>query len=356
MRKLPFLFFLLILNSGVILKAQDDKNYLAGEKAYASGNYALALDNYSRYIKTFEDKVPEYLSKMHAYDTSSAFVKASMYSGFTANREWAVGYYKRGMANLKNNNVEPASNDFDMAIKIDAKYADPYLQKGLLLRSKGRNTACAYIGKAHWLDESNAAAKQAFSDNFCWMCGNEYFTKGKTEVELKQFSTGLQNLNLAITYCHDSANYYTYRGIAFEGLGKLDSAIADYAFAIKHDSGNYMAYYRRAMTYEQAQKYKEAFDDLNKAILISPKFANAYKHQAADCENLNMPQAALYDYQQLLRLAPNEGIAWYKIGLRKKELGQDACDYFQKALDLGIDDAQSYADDCAKEAARKALK
>jgi tetratricopeptide (TPR) repeat protein len=356
MKKISSVFLLLTINTSALLLAQDDANYKAGDKAFGAGNFAIAQQNYSLYIKTYQDKLPAYLNKMHAYDTSSAFIKASQYQDFSANHLWAVGYYKRGLADLKLSDMSKAAEDFEMAIKIDPQYAEAYLQRGLMLTNKGRNAACAYLGKAHWLDETNAAAKQAYRDNFCWMCGNDYFVKGKSEVEMKQFKEGLQNLNMAISFNHDSGSYYTYRGIAYEGLGKLDSAIADYTFSIQHDSGSYMAYYRRALTYEQAQKYKEAFDDLNKAIMISPKFANAYKHQATDCENLNMAQAALYDYQQLLRLAPNEGIAWYKIGLHKKETGQDACSYFQKAVDLGIDDAQSYADDCAKEAARKALK
>jgi tetratricopeptide (TPR) repeat protein len=117
-----------------------------------------------------------------------------------------------------------------------------------------------------------------------------------------------------------------------------------------------MGYYRRALTFEQVQKYQDAFNDLAKELAINPKYADAYLHQAMDCENLSMSAAALYDYQQVMKLKPTEGIAWYKIGLNRVKNGLDACDYFEKAVDLGCDDAQSYADDCKKAAARKALK
>ncbi len=356
MKKIYSLFLLFSLSSATILMAQDDANFMAGETAFKSGNLPLAKDYYSRYIKTFADKLPDYLKRVHAYDTSNSFEKASLFTGFTHNRAWAVGYYKRGLVELRSGDQAGAENDFDMSHEIDGQYSGPYLQKGLLLKGKGRNEACKYLSMAHWLNDTSKAAKAAYNDNFCFMCANENYVKGKTEVEMKQFAAGLQHLDVAIMYCHDSGNYYTYRGIAYEGLGKLDSAIADYTYAIKHDSGSYMAYYRRALTFEQAQKFREAFADLNKSILINPQFANAYKHQATDCESLSMPEAALYDYQQLLRLKPSEGIAWYKVGMHKKEMGQDACDYFQKALDLGIDDAQSYVDDCQKAAAHRALK
>ncbi len=354
MKKIFLLLFL--LNSVISLKAQDDVNFLAGERAYNNGSFKLAAEYYTRYIKTFEAKLPEYLSKIYSYDTCTAFEKSSLYPNFSVNHEWAVGYYKLGMANMNNSEFVQAGKDFDVAVQIDSQYPEALLQKGIMMKGKGKNEACRYISKARRLSDTMKAAKLAYRDNFCWMCGIEYFAKGKTEVDLKQFAEGLQNLNQAILYCHDSANYYTYRGIAYEGLGKLDSAIDDYTLSIKMDSLNYMGYYRRALTYEQKQKYKEAMNDLTKVIVRNPKFADAYLHQAADCENLGMVESALYDYQQLIHLKPSEGIAWFKLGLRKKKMGEDACDYFQKAADLGCDDAQSYADDCKKAADRKAMK
>jgi tetratricopeptide (TPR) repeat protein len=356
MKKIVLLLSLLILNSMSLLVAQDDVNFLAGERAYNAGSYKLATEYYNKYIKTFEAKLPDYLDKVKSYDTSTKFEQSSLFPDFSIKHEWAVVYYKKGMANLNNSEFVQAGKDFDLAIQIDSKYAEPYLQKGLLVKGKGKNEACPYICKARLLSDTMKAAKQAYRENFCWMCGIEYFTKGKTETDLRQFTEALQNLNKAILFCHDSGNYYAYRGIAYEGLGKLDSALADYSLAIKMDSTKYAGYYRRALTYEAAQKYKEAFADLTKVLILNPKFADAYKHQAADCENLGMNEAALYDYQQLIRLKPSEGISWYKLGLRKKNMGEDACDYFQKAVDLGCEDAQSYADECAKEAARKALK
>jgi len=352
---LPFLLFFALIST-TLLKGQDDVNFLAGERAYNLGSYKLASEYYSRYVKSFEEKLPAYLSKVSSYDTSTPYEKSSLFPGYSIHHDWAVGYYKLGITNLNLNDFEQAAKDFDVAIKIDPKYAEAYLQKGLLSKGKGKTEACKYISKARWLSDTMKAAKAAYRDNFCWMCGIEYYVKGKTEVDLKEYAEGLQNLNLAIEYCQDSGNYYAYRGIAYEGLEKMDSAIADYSQAIKIDSNNYIGYYRRSLTYEHVQKFKEAFADLNKVLTINPKFADAYMHHALDCENLAMPEAALYDYQQLLKYKPSEGIAWYKIGLHKKQNGEDACDYFQKAADLGNQDAKTYADECQKAAARKALK
>ncbi len=356
MKKIILLFVFFTLASISLLTAQDNVNFQAGEKAYNTGNSKLAFDYYSRYIKTFEDQVADYLSKIHSYDTSTAYEKSSLFPGFSVHHDWAVAYYKRGMADLGNNEFVLAGKDFDVAISIAASYGAPYLQKGILIGGTNKEQACIFISKARSLGDTEKALKQAYRDNFCWNCGLQSFIKGKKQVDSKQFAAGLPNLNTAIMYSPDSGNYYAYRGMAFEGLGKLDSAAADYSTAIKLDSNSYMAYYHRALAYEKSQKYKEAFDDLTKVLLLKSGFADAFKHQAMDCESLGMPEAALYDYQQLLRLNPKEGVAWFKVGLHRQENDQEACSYFQKALDLGCEDARPAAEECQKEAARKALK
>ncbi len=356
MKKIILLLSLLLLNSLGLLMAQDDANFLAGEKSCELGSYKLATEHYSKYIKSFEPKLAAYLEKVKSYDTSSGAEQVSLFPGFSVRHDWAVGYYKRGMAYLNISEFVLAGKDFDMAIQIDSKYPEALLQKGLSVIGKGKNEACPYICRARLLSDTMKAAKKAYKENFCWMCGIEAYTKGKTEVDLRQYAEGLKNLNLAIFFCKDSGNYYAYRGIAYEGLGKIDSALADYSSAIKMDSTKFTGYYRRALTLESAKKFKEALADLNKVLSLNPKYADAYKHHAADCESLDMPEAALYDYQNLIKLKPSEGISWYKMGMRKKNMGEDACDYFQKAADLGYEDAQPLADDCQKAAARKALK
>ena len=128
-KALPLLLFF-AFTFCTLVQAQDDVNFLAGERAYKASNYKLAADYYTRYIKTFETKLPEYLSKVHSYDTSTAYEKSTLFPGYSINHEWAVGYYKLGMAHLNDNDFVQASKDFDVAIEIDSKY--DYFHKFLL--------------------------------------------------------------------------------------------------------------------------------------------------------------------------------------------------------------------------------
>lgn len=356
MKQAVSLFMLFVLGITGTVTAQSNENFMAGEQAFNVGNYIGAVDDYTKYIETFQDNIPAYVNKLRIYDTCTAFERASLFSGFVVHHDWALACYKRGLANINNRLPGPAEKDFDLAIQIDPKFADPYYQKGLLAKNDNKDQFCKYINKALMLGDTSQAARQMYLSSFCWMNGVNYAVKGKTEIITKQYAAALKNFNIAISYCYDSASYYAYRGMAYEGLDKPDSALDQYTFAIHIDSNSYLGYYCRALTYEKAQKYEEAFKDLTRVLILNPKFADAYIHHASDCENLNMADAALYDYQQIIKLKPNVGIAWYKIGLNRKENGLEACSYFEKAAELGCDDAQSYADECKKEAARKALK
>ncbi|HSY75683.1 MAG TPA: tetratricopeptide repeat protein [Bacteroidia bacterium] len=353
MKNLLFIPLLLIIATLPAI-AQDDLAMQTAEGSLMAKSYTSAETNFTKYIKTFSDKMPAYLKKEAVYDTSSAFQKNFSFPDFKYEHKWAQAFCERGIARLGLGKKDSAGVDFETAIKIDHNYAEPYYQEGALMKEKGdKINSCIYMGRAIFLTDTLKRAKDIYTTNFCWMCGADYFKTGKMHVDLKEYKEGLTSLNMAVLICPDSASYIAYRGAAFDGLGKSDSALLDYSAALKLDSTNYLAYFHRAIAFEAKQRYQDAFTDLTKTISMNPTFADAYKHRAEDCENMEKEASAQYDYQQLIRLKPNDGEAYYKIALFKQKSGQDACDYFQKALDRGIDDAQGYVDDCKKAAAKE---
>jgi len=335
--------------------AQDDIAMQIAEGSMMTQNYASAENNFSKYINSIHDKLPAYLQKVNTYDTASVFQKNFLFPNFTYEHKWAQAYCERGIARLNLKETDSARSDFSMAIKIDEKYAEAYYQLGAILKASGDKTnSCVYLAKAIHFNDTLKRAKDLYRDGFCWMCGSEYFKTGKTHVDLKEYAEGLKSLNYAVLICPDSADYYAYRGAAFDGLGKTDSALMDYTSALKLDSSSYQAYYRRALMYEAKQKYQEAFNDLTKVVSMNPAFVDAYRHRAEDCENMGKDASAQYDYKQVIRLKPSDGEAYYKVAVFMHNAGQDACEYFQKALDNGDDDAQGYIDDCKKAADKNA--
>jgi tetratricopeptide (TPR) repeat protein len=340
-----------LLFTALPLCAQNDASMQAGEGALMGHNYSSAENNFTTYINSISGMLPVYMKKKAMYDTCNGYQRNTLLKDFSINHNWALAFYDRGISRTGLGSKDSALADFESAIKIDPGYAEAYYQAALIKKDKGDKTGtCIYIGRARFYSDTMRVVKNAYSDNFCWMCGYEYFKKGRDQMDLKEYTEALTSLNMAILISPDSASYYAYRAGAYNGLNNLDSASADYSRAIKLDSNNYMAYYQRSLSFEKKQKYQEAFMDLSMAIRLNPRFLDAYIHRAEDSELMEKEASAQYDYQQIIRLKPNYGDAYYKIALYKVKLGQDACADFHKALDLGVDDAQGYVDDCEKAA------
>lgn len=329
--------------------AQQDPSLEAGWAALKSHNYKGAQDAFTKYVNSFKDKVDAYLSTKQGYDTANAFYKQTKYSNFKINHDWASGYAGLGAASFNLGLKFDAIKDCETATKIDPTNAVGYYYLGVIKKDAGdKMGACKCIGAALTYSDTMKVAKDAYQNYFCWESAQEYYKKGMTEVSIKEYPEALRDMRIACMMSSDSGNYYGYLGMAYQGVGKADSAVAAFAKAIKLNPNSYSAYYYRGLVEEDKQQYQEAFDDLSKAIKISPKSAEAYIHRANVCENLDKEAAAQYDYQQIIVFKPDYGQAYYKIALYRQKLGQDACDYFKKAADLGVDDAQSYVDDCKK--------
>jgi len=346
------LLLLTAIISVLNLSAQN-ASLSAGQADLAGKDYNKAQSDFTNYIGSFSGQLDAYLKKQHSYDTSNAFMKSTKFADFKINHDWATGYYGLGVAEVNLGQTDDAMKNLQTAVTIDPTYSYAYYQLGMLKKAKGDKTgSCMDIGKALRYNDTLKIARDAYTNNFCWSCGLEFFKKGKMNVDIKQYADALPDLRTAVTICPDSGNFLGYLGKAYQGIGKSDSALVLYDMAVKVDPSSYSAYYYRGLVYEEKQKYAEAFSDLSKAIRLSPNTVDAYIHRANVCENMDKESSAIYDYKQIIRIKPDYGDAYYKIALYRQKLGEDACDDFAKAASLGVDDAQSYADDCKKAAAK----
>lgn len=349
--KNSLLLLSLFISFFIVNANAQDASLEAGNKALTTQNYKDAQSNFTTYISSFKGQIDAYYTQETGYDTSNLYTKTVKYANFKVHHDWASGYYGLGMSQLNQGQKDDALQSFETAIKIDHSYAEAYFQAGLLKKEKGDKTgSCIYIGKALCYNDTMKAARDVYSTSFCWMCGMEYYKKGKTSLDLKEYPDAITNLRMAVTICPDSGNYYSYLGMALSGAGKTDSAEDVMKSALKHDSTNYFVYYAQGVVYQNAKNLNDAFKSLSKAISLNPNALEAYIHRADVCEDQGNESSAVYDYNQIIRIKPNYGEAYYKIALYRQKLGQDACSYFKKAADFGVDDAQPYVDDCNKAA------
>ena len=349
MKKLLLIFTVAGFVLSFSANAQDALK--AGMQALNNKNYKSAGDKFTTYINSFQSQLNNYYKEQQGYDTSNLYMKSTLYKNFKVNHNWASGYYGLGMANLNLGEKDTALYDFETAEKIDPSYGEAYFRSGMLKKEKGDKTgACMDIGRAIGYGDTAKDVRKAYTNNFCWMTGMQFYKKAITGLEVKEYASAISNFRMATTICPDSANYFAHMGMAYEGLGKSDSASMALSKAIQLDSNSYFAYYTLGVIYQKAQKYNDAFKSLSKAISQNPNALKAYIHRASVCESLDEESSAVYDYQQIIRINPGYGKAYFQIALYRQKLGQDACSYFKKAAALGVNDAQPYVDDCNKAA------
>ena len=86
-------------------------------------------------------------------------------------------------------------------------------------------------------------------------------------------------LLLALTACENPAKSRVYTEEGSKLLlrySKFDEAEETLSKAIKYDKHNFEAYYYRGCAKVNAQKYREAIADFEKAIELKPDYADAY--------------------------------------------------------------------------------
>lgn len=335
--------------------AQTDQLINSGKTKQKANNHEGAIYDFSSAIKQNEAEVQKYLKLLEEYDKIPAFEKAE--KGMEAppiDVKFAMPYYLRGCSYSVSGKNDNAINDFTTAAKINPKMGAAFYERGKLLWTMGKKDAgCTDIGMAASLKDS--LAREMFDEKFCWKEAVAAAKEASLRLKMSEFQPALDEIEKAIKLCPDSARYFGIRGRAYLGLGKHDLAMFDFDKAISLGKNSIDAWFGRGVAYYNKNKWQEAFDDLSKAIQLDEKFADAYLFRAYSCEGMQKNQSALFDYQQVEKLNPGSGLAYFKSGLLKSEMNDaaGACNDFRKAAALSWSEAQDYADKCDKQVKRK---
>ena len=346
--KKAFFSLLLISYSLGICSAQTDQFIESGKAKQKEGNHNGAIDDFTNAIKKNLAEVQKYLKALDEYNKIPEFERAE--KGIDAppiDANFATPYYLRGVSNFSAGNSNEALNDFNTAISINPKMGAAFYQRGKIKWSSGKkDDGCIDLGVAASLKDS--LAKEMFDDNFCWKEAVVAAKEAASKLRLGEFQNAMDEIQKSIKLCPDSACYLAIRGRAYFGLGKYDNAMFDFDKAVSLNQNSIDAFLGRGMAYYSKNKFQEAFDDLSKAINIDQKCADAYLYRAYACEGMEKNESALYDYQQVQRLKPADGLAFFKSGLIKNAMNDSkgACNDFRRAASQGYSEAQDYVEKC----------
>jgi tetratricopeptide (TPR) repeat protein len=159
---------------------------------------------------------------------------------------------------------------------------------------------------------------------------------------------------------HESAQTrsiaYVGRGLAWQGKGERDRAMADFTAAIRLDPENSLAYSNRGILWREKQDVDRAIADFSEAIRIEPLprsdlpgpgFVNIYTNRGLAWQAKGDLDHALSDYNQAINFDGRNAEAFYfraKVYLEKRDFDRAAAD-LDEAIGLGPNRLEPYRAD-----------
>ena len=262
------------------------------------------------------------------------------------NPQHAVAYYERGNVYKKVGDQQAALADYNKAIQLNPQYADAYYQRGNVYVQVGdQQAALADYNKAIQLIPENPEfyyirglfhdqignQKDATADylQVVRFAPPEAIERADNRRAIAQFKRLIdRSPNLAHVYYRGIANFYI-TGIPAIYTGSyrtIEDSRKDLNQAIQIDPKFADAYYYRGLS------SGEGIQDFTKSIELDPTFSAAYFERGlaqindikyTDEIDIHARQNAIQDFTQAIQLDPNYARAYYYRG-RLYSLGQDS--------------------------------
>ena len=143
----------------------------------------------------------------------------------------------------------------------------------------------------------------------------------KNRLQEKKFAESIEECNKAIAISNQCSPAFAYRAQAKLGLQQLTEALEECNQAISLYQKTKdplpglweniaLPYLIRSEIYKQQKNYKEALNDCNRVIYLTPKDANIYIIRAGIFKETGKYNQALQDCNHALTIAPNSNLAY----------------------------------------------
>jgi tetratricopeptide (TPR) repeat protein len=238
--------------------------------------------------------------------------------------QFAPAYWRRGEAQLANNNSRAALDDLDRAIKLNPGLAAAHNGRGLAQRAqKDFRSALKSFDTAIELDSRLAEA---------------YSNRALTKMILRDFSGAIADYSQALEINPDLPGFYLNRGVGHRAWG---------------DEIHYEAEARRGRDKAGAaekdkdakQQWALAIKDFDKAIAMDPKTPLVYEHRGEAKRASGDLEGAMTDFDRQIQIKPDSSTAYNNRALVRQDKGDfpGALQDLTRAIEANRDDATAYA-------------
>ncbi len=201
-------------------------------------------------------------------------------------------YHYRSLVKYRLGDYEGAVKDINHVIEGTANNLDPelYVERAFFKLSdqdfKGALGDCNTALANHYAGE------------------NVYLCRGMAENALTHYDSALINYAIAIKLNPKDIDVYLRTGMTDYTLEKYTDAIIQYNKALKIDSASTFAYFNRSEAYIKLDSTKQALTDLNTVITFDPMNAVAYFNRAVLEAGKNHYTDAITDFDKVLTINP----------------------------------------------------
>lgn len=205
-------------------------------------------------------------------------------TGITFAQDAAKEYYKKGMKYAIQGDFPKAKKEFEDALKISPSLEPVELcLKTIREVSEGKiKTETAIYFFKGGLDANNGQYDLAISNynealKINQKFANAYINRGLAYRNKGEYDRAISDYNKALEIEPILALVYNNRGVVYRVKGEYDRAIRDYNKALEINSNFAGACYNLGIIYHRYKsQYNLAISFYNKAIEINPKYADAY--------------------------------------------------------------------------------
>ncbi len=282
-------------------RAQAVELFEKGEKALANKEYFKAQAHYNEAIRLDPRYAEAYrsrgIAREYLGESAKALTDFSIYCDLRP--EDPEGLFNRAVLRFEAKQYLPARQDF--------------LKLLTLPPSKETNTIY-YSQEKHGNGQTSIQTAQSGKKDHL------YNYLGQIETHLKRYPQAISWLDSAILLSPTTAAYYVNRGVARVERGDKAGAAADYEKALEIDPDNGLALHNLAALKSLAGDNETAEKLLSESIAKNEKLPYPRAERAYQRLQNNDLKGALEDYNEVVRLEPNEPENYINRGIVKEKM------------------------------------
>ena len=171
-----------------------------------------------------------------------------------------------------------------------------------------------------------------------------FFNRGIALKELNLKNEALISYDKAIELVKNYSQAYFNRGVLLKEMELIDQALSSYKKAIEFKKNYAEAYYNCANIFTELESLNEALEYYGAAISINKSYAQAYNNRGNILRKLNRNKEAIDDYKEAFKYKSDYIEAQFNLGVALKQDGQfkEAEASFDIVICVKTEDSEAY--------------